>query len=366
MPSFTQSPNVPHANSAGQTLPRKIAVVEGEGIGPEVIAATLEVLGSVNRVFGSEIALVHSANLVAKDEFGLTIDPAIAKFYEAAFIEGVPVLHGPAGGRYVYDLRAKYDLAVKLTPVKPMAELADASVVRPERLTGVDVLIVRDNSAGLYQGNFGWHDQDTAFHEATYTRNQTERVLTSAIEAAQNRNGRLAVVTKPGGIPAISALWKQSAQKLAPNNLEVEFIEIDNACFQLVSDPKRFDVVATPNMFGDVVGDTATLVLGSRGVSYSANFGPNGRAVYQTAHGAAHDLAGQNVANPIAQILTAAWLLRESLGLKAEAAAIQTAVRETVAAGLRTKDIAAANSIILSTSELAAEISSRIRKVQNG
>ena len=121
-------------------------------------------------------------------------------------------------------------------------------------------------------------------------------------------------MTKPGGIPAISELWRECAERPGDGDVAIEVIEVDNACFQLVADPHRFDVVAAPNMLGDIVADTAALVLGSRGMSYSANFRSTAQAVYQTGHGAAHDLAGSGRANPVAQIRSLAWLLRESLG----------------------------------------------------
>lgn len=138
-------------------------------------------------------------------------------------------------------------------------------------------------------------------------------------------------------------------------------LEIDNACFQLIADPARFDVVVAPNMFGDIVGDTAALLLGTRGLSYSANFGTGGAAVYQTAHGAAHDLAGRDVANPIAQILTMAWLLRSALGLAAAAEAIESATHGVLASGMRTADCAAPGSTVVGTAAMAESIAERIR-----
>jgi 3-isopropylmalate dehydrogenase len=343
--------------------PLRMGVVEGEGIGPEVVGAALTVLAAVTQAHGLDIELVTAGPIGGRGPNGLGVDAAAAAFYDAAFAAGTPVLTGPAGGRFVYELRARYDLFVKLVPVRPEPAIADASIVRPERISGVDVLIVRDNIGGLYQGAFGRRDGGrVAYQEASYSADQVDRLLAVAVRAASARRGRLAVVAKPGGIPELSALWRERAEAAGSPDVEIEVIEVDNACFQLVADPHRFDVVAAPNMIGDVIGDTAALVLGSRGVSYSANFGVPGRAVYQTAHGAAHDLAGRGIANPIGQLRTMSWLLRESLGLAAAADTVEDAITATVADGLRTPDIAGPGSTVVGTADLAEAIAARVRQ----
>jgi 3-isopropylmalate dehydrogenase len=239
--------------------------------------------------------------------------------------------------------------------------VADASIVRPERLTDVDVLIVRDNAGGIYQGTFGWNsDRSAATHETRYERSQVEDVVNVAVRAATLRKGRLAVVTKPGGLPTISQLWREVALERQGADVELDFVEIDNACFQLLADPRRFDVIVAPNMFGDVLGDTATTLLGSRGLSYSANFGADGRAVFQTAHGAAHDLTNADVANPIAQMRTLAWLLRSQYGLDNAAAVIEGAISAVLARGIRTADIAIQTSTVVGTEEMCRLIGAGI------
>jgi 3-isopropylmalate dehydrogenase len=335
----------------------RLAVVEGEGIGPEVVAAAMTVLAAAAKRAGITLDVVAAGPIGSVGPDGFHVDDTAACFYDEVLADGRPVLTGPAGGRFVYELRARYDLFAKLVPVRPMAEIADASIVRPDRIRGVDVLIVRDNVGGLYQGAFGRRDDGrTAFQEACYRADQVERLLGVALAAARHRDGRLAVVTKPGGIPAISALWRECAEGLGADDVTIEVIEVDNACYQLVADPHRFDVVATPNMLGDVVSDTAALVLGSRGMAYSANFREDGRAVYQTGHGAAHDLAGLDRANPVAQIRSLAWLARESLGLTALADAIDDAVTCTLAHGIRTPDISGPESTVVGTRAMADAI----------
>ncbi|MEY4477419.1 MAG: hypothetical protein RJA31_923 [Actinomycetota bacterium] len=249
---------------------------------------------------------------------------------------------------------------MKHTPIVPWAELSDASIVDPRRTEGVDILIVRDNAGGLYQGEFA-HEHDRANHTAEYTAAQVRTVIESAVDAAERRQNRLTVVTKPGGVPSISRLWREVVEATVPGNIELDFLEIDNACFQVLADPARFDVIATPNMFGDVLGDTATALLGSRGMAYSVNQSNSGRAVYQTAHGAAHDLTGKDVANPSAQILSLAWLVRDSLGLPKVAEVIVNALRAEIGRGVRTPDIAGENSMVVGTKRFTERVCESIR-----
>lgn len=339
----------------------RLGVVDGEGIGPEVVRAAVTVLHAAAEAYGLVLDLVESGPIGSTGPDGFGLDTAAIDFYDAAFADGLPVLTGPAGGRFVYQLRAQYDLFAKLVPVQAMPEVADASIVRPERAHGTDVLIVRDNVAGLYQGAFGRRDDGrTAYQEAVYRADQVERIMAVAQRAAAARRGRLAVVTKPGGIPAVSALWREVAEAQPHSGVTVEVIEVDNACYQLVADPHRFDVVVAPNMLGDVVADTAALVLGSRGLAYSANFGEGVRAVYQTGHGAAHDLAGSDRANPVAQILSAAWLVRDSLEREDIAEGIEAAIGAALADGLRTPDVAGPDSVVVGTARLGAEIADRV------
>jgi 3-isopropylmalate dehydrogenase len=202
-----------------------------------------------------------------------------------------------------------------------------------------------------------------AFQEAVYDADQVDRLLEVALRAASARRGRLAVVTKTGGIPEVSALWLERAHAAAARTgVSLEDLEVDNACFQLVADPRRFDVVAAPNMLGDVVSDSAALILGSRGMALSANFGDDGRAVYQTGHGAAYDLAGTDRANPVAQIQALAMLLRESFGLADAAQAVEDAVVTTLAAGDRTADIAGPGSTVVGTRALAERIAANVTR----
>ncbi len=330
-----------------------LGVVRGEGIGPSLVDGALRVLSSATAQCGVSVAVDVAPDFADRDEYGMSLDDVARNFYESCFDAHIPIFHGPAGGRFVYELRREFGLGVKLTPIVPLPAMRDVSVVRPERLDGVDILIVRDNAGGIYQGTFGWKADGTeATHEARYERGQVESVIDVAMRAAEQRHQRLAVVTKPGGLPTISRMWHEVARERALAGIELDFIEIDNACFQLVAHPARFDVIVAPNMFGDVLGDTATALLGSRGLAYSANFGTAGHAVYQTAHGAAHDLAARDTANPIAQIRTLAWLVRASLGLDSVADLMEGAVISVLTRGTRTADIAGDSSTVVGTDDM--------------
>lgn len=344
--------------------PYAVGVLPGEGIGPEVIAATLTVLDAVADTFELEFDVRISDELGPPGPHGRTLDSGAIAFFDEIFASGAPALCGAVSGRFVYELRAHYGLYCKLVPVRPLAMLADASIVRPERVDAVDVLIVRDNMGGLYQGGFGRRDGGrVAYQEAVYHADQVDRLLRVALLAAKARRGRLAVVTKTGGIPEVSALWHERTRVITDGSgLAVEEVEVDNACFQLVADARRFDVVAAPNMLGDIVADSAALILGSRGMALSANFGDEGRAVFQTGHGAAYDLAGTDRANPVAQIQSLAMLLRESLGLPDAAQAVEDAVAAALSAGDRTADIAGPGSTIVGTRTLAERIAANVSR----
>ena len=209
--------------------------------------------------------------------------------------------------------------------------------MRPERLEGVDIVVVRENVSGLYFGSWGIVSQSdncrVAYHHSSYREDEVERILTVALALARQRRNKLDVITKPGGIPAISQLWQEKLQELNHDEgVATRVLEVDNAAYQLIAHPEDFDVVACPNLFGDVLGDCGSLLLGSRGLSFSGNFGGCGCAVYQTAHGAAWPLAGTDRANPIGQICSLGMMLRESCDLPVAAEAIEQAIELTLRA----------------------------------
>jgi 3-isopropylmalate dehydrogenase len=344
-----------------------IGVLLGEGIGPEVVRAALSVLDALK---GTDVRVDVRAGPDdhVRRHPGPALAAEVAVFCESVFADGGAMFCGAIGGRFVYELRKRFDLYCKLVPLQPSLVIADASIVRPELLSGVDMLVVRENVGGLYLGEFGRRDGGrVAYQHASYSVDEVARILLVAADLARARRGNLAVVVKRGGIPELSALWCEQAEAVAADRgVSLEILDVDNASFQIIAHPRRFDVIATSNLLGDILADGATTLLGSRGMSYSANFGPQGRAVYQTGHGAAHDLAGRDTANPVAQILSLAMMLHESFGLAAAARGIEAAVERVLAAGFRTPDIAGPASRVVGTRELAERIAAEAGRLVSG
>lgn len=330
-----------------------IGAIPGEGIGPEVVGAALAVLEAAAKSGGFEVALRKGGDTTER-----RLGAEVAELCASVFAADGAVLCGPVGGRFVYELRARFDLYCKLVPLRPTPALADAALVRPALLRDVDLVIVRENVGGLYFGAHGRGDGGrVAWQELRYDADAVARIVTVAARLARQRSGRLTVIVKNGGIPSVSALWREQGEAIAAaHGVAVEALDVDNASFQLIAQPQRFDVVVAPNLLGDVLADSTTVLLGSRGLSYSVNLGSAGRAVYQTGHGAAYDLAGADRANPVAQIRTLAMMLRESFGLLRAAARIEGAVERVLAEGWRTPDVAGPGSRIVGTRELAARI----------
>jgi 3-isopropylmalate dehydrogenase len=345
-----------------------IGILPGEGIGPQIIDISLKLLNTIQECtpvrFKFEFGGIIGKEALAKTGRALTED--VRLFCQRIFENNGVVFCGPGGDRFVYDLRKEFDLYCKLTPIHRLPPLKDIGAIKPELTEGVDILVVRENCAGVYQGEYGVAGDGSemeAWHRFQYTRAQIVDIMKTAAKAALARDGKVSVVTKPGGIPTISTMWDQVAREvLSSYGISMEVLEIDNACYQIISRPRDFDVVVAPNLFGDIVSDVATLLMGSRGLSYSANFSKDLRcAVYQTGHGAAHDLKGLDVANPIGQILSLSMLLEYSFGLKAIASHVRKAVEDVLSENARTRDLANADSQVLGTSEIGRRIDERLR-----
>ncbi len=338
-----------------------VGVVLGEGIGPEVVPAALGVLDAVGAASGHrfEVRIVETP---ARKCGGVGLPQDVTNLCETVFDAGGAMFCGPVGGRFVYDLRERFDLYCKVVPLRPSPGLSDAMIVGRERLADVDLLLVRENVSGLYAGAFGRRDGGrVAFQDCAYSAEQVARIVEVAAALAARRRGHLAVVVKRGGIPAVSALWCEQAERIVTERgIALDILDVDNAGFQLVAGARRFDVLVAPNMLGDVLADVGAVLLGSRGMSYSANFGPGGRAVYQTGHGAAYDLAGTDRANPLGQILSLATMLRESFGLFDAAGMIEDAVERVLASGVRTPDVAGPGSRVVGTRILAERVAMEV------
>ena len=340
-----------------------IGALPGEGIGAEVVEAALEVLRRLEPAGGTAIKVERGGpiGLAAERTTGTALPEEIASFCDGVFTRGGAILTGAGGGRYVYDLRTRFDLFLKLVPVASRFGLPDASPLRPETIRDVDLLLVRENLGGLYQGiseeNLDGNGWRTIHHSFETSEANLRRFLGAAARVAAQRRGWLTVVIKQGGTPLLADLWRTcGADAAAEAGVECSFVDVDLMAYQLIRHPEEFDVIAASNLAGDVLSDLAAVLVGSRGLSFSGNFSPRGAAAYQTNHGAAHDIAGDDVANPVGQILSLAMLLRESLGLDREARAVEDAVRAVWAAGLRTADIAAPADRVVGTRAMAAQI----------
>lgn len=350
-----------------QTQPLAVGVLKGEGIGPEVIDATLRVLAAVQSVGDLRFTVKMGGVIGAESEAacGKPLSDEVGAFCRDIFARGGAILSGPGGGRFVYDLRREFDLFCKLSPLRASDALVQDTRFKPEHLKNVDILLVRENVGGLYQGQ--WNDTVAARGERIaeqsfcYTESQVRRIVEIAARLAAHRRGKLSVIVKDGGVPSITALWRDCAAATARDeNVEVSFLNIDLAAYRLVQQPQEFDVIVAPNLFGDVLADLGGALLGSRALSFSGNFSATGGAVYQTNHGAAYDLAGKNLANPAGQMFSLAMLLRESFGLTQEAQRIENAVTELWRDGWRTADLCRVGHRCVGTREMGELVAEKI------
>lgn len=339
-----------------------IGVIEGCGIGPQVIAAALRVLAAVEQVTAQRFELRRGGPVgeTAEKQSGNPFPESTAEFFTEIFAQGGAVLCGPGGGRFVYNLRERFDLFCKFAPVRTSPQLMRSSQINAENFSRTDMLIVRDNVGGVYQGKWKIHETDSgksAEHTFSYTEPQVQRLAEVAASAAASRRGKMHVIIKDGGVPGISALWREiSAAAARKQNIEAIFMNVDLAAYEFIRNPSQFDVVLTPNLFGDILVDITGALLGSRGVTFSGNFDGAGNGVYQTNHGCAHDLAGADIANPAGQILSLAMLLRESFGLDRAATLIENALGQTWQQGWRTADLAEPGCRILGTCAMSEQI----------
>ena len=353
----------------------RIVTLPGDGIGPEVVAEARKVLAAVARRYGHEFTFDEALiGGIAIDETGGPLPEATV----AACRAGAAVLLGAVGGPKWSDpsaavrpeqgllgLRKELELFANLRPVKVVPALAGASPLRPDLVQGVDLLVVRELTGGLYFGRPQGVEQTPAGQVAVdtlrYSEGEIERLLRVAFELARGRRKRVASVDK-ANVLASSRLWRTVAHRLARDYPDVicEDILVDACAMYLVRSPANFDVIATENMFGDILSDEAAMLTGSLGMMPSASLGEGTRGVYEPAHGSAPDIAGRGIANPLATILSAALLLRHSLGLGQEAGAVERAVEDVLADGCRTPDLARPGEATISTREMGDRVASRV------
>jgi 3-isopropylmalate dehydrogenase len=331
----------------------EIAVIPGDGIGPDVVREALGVLDAVGERFGREFHFTsHLMGGAAIDAEGVPLPASTL----AACRKSHAVLLGAVGGPKwdnlpgsqrpeagLLGIRSGLGVFANLRPAIMFPELAAACPLRPDIVAGgLDILIVRELTGGIYFGERGRSsDGNSAWDTERYSRSEIERLLEVGFEAARDRNKKLCVVDK-ANILESSRLWREVAASVAPNfpSVQLSFMYVDNCAMQLVRNPRQFDVIATSNLFGDILSDEASMLTGSIGMLASASLGDGGPGLYEPIHGSAPDIAGQDKANPLATILSAAMLLRYSLHLEDEAKAVEKAVKTVLAKGLRCADIA--------------------------
>jgi 3-isopropylmalate dehydrogenase len=328
----------------------RVILLPGDGIGPEIIAPAVEVLEALGLDLDYEEHLIGGA---AIDAHGTALTEETLAACRAADAVLLAAVGGPAWDstdpaaprpeQGLLGLRKGLGLFANLRPVAPLPALYDASPLRREVIEGTDLLVVRELTGGIYFGE-KTRTPDTASDLCTYTREEIERIARVAFGAAGGRRGRVASVDK-ANVLETSRLWREVIRELHVREfgeIELEHVLVDNAAMQLVSDPARFDVIVTENMFGDILSDEAAMLTGSLGMLPSASLGtqsPPTPGVFEPVHGSAPDIAGRGVANPLAMFLSAALMLRHGLGMEREAAAVESAVGSALAAGLRTPDL---------------------------
>ena len=331
----------------------RIALVPGDGIGPDIVREAVKVLDRVAEVYG------HTVRYTEVDAGGVSIDKYGVPLTESELkkaMEADAVLLGAVGGpkwdsqpgnnrpeKGLLGLRSAMGLFCNLRPAVIYPELASASPLKEEIVSrGVDVLVVRELTGGIYFGDKGRsEDQRTAWDTMKYSDSEIVRISRKAFDAARLRRKHVTLVDKSNVLES-SRLWREVVKEVAQDypDVTLDFMYVDNAAMQLVRNPAQFDVLLTENMFGDILSDEASMITGSIGMLASASLREDSFGMYEPIHGSAPDIAGKNLANPIATILSVAMMLRYSFSLEKEAAAIENAVKEALADGVRTKDIA--------------------------
>ena len=355
----------------------KIALIRGDGIGPEVVGEAVKVLDQVGKKFGH--TFTYSDVLMG----GCAID-AVGKSYPDGTAEACKacdaVLLGAVGGpkwghstdpekrpeTALLSIRKDLGLYANLRPAALRPALADACPLKKETADkGIDLMMVRELTGGIYFGQKERYQTEDRGEEASdrmaYSEKEIERIGRRAFELARLRRKKVASVDK-ANVLETSRLWRQVMHRLAEEYSDVEYedVLVDNAAMQLVRDPSQFDVVVTENMFGDILSDEASMITGSIGLLPSASIGDTAPGLYEPIHGSAPDIAGQDKANPIATILSVAMMLRYSFHLADEANAVEQAVDAVLADGYRTADIAKAGEKAIGTLEMGRLIRERI------
>lgn len=356
-------------------MEKTIAVIRGDGIGPEIITEALKVLNRVaqkyNHVFIYDEVIAGGC---AIDRFGQSLVPEMLE----KCLSADSVLLGAVGGpkwdscpkeirpeRALLGIRSAMGLYSNLRPAKLFPQLSSASPLKPSVTEqGIDLLMVRELIGGVYFGEhktFLKDGEKTASDEMIYSAHEIRRIARTAFETARKRRKKVTSVDKANVLDS-SRLWREVLHQVSAEYPDVEYSDmlVDNAAMQLVKNPTQFDVVVTENMFGDILSDEASMITGSIGMIPSSSLGDGTRGMYEPIHGSAPDIAGQNLANPIGTILSAAMMLKYSFNMPTESVAIENAVNNVLNEGFRTGDIMSEGMTRLTCSEMGDRIADRL------
>ncbi len=355
-------------------MKKNIAVLPGDGIGPEIMIGALEILNAIGERFGHEFVFEYGhIGGTAIDTEGTplsnkTID--LCKRNDAVLLGAVggpkwdhnPPEMRPEQG--LLKIRKELNLYANMRPISYYASIEDSSPLKKEIIEETDFLIVRELTGGLYFGKpskRNYHDgKESAVDTLYYEREEVKRIITLAFELAKERKGKVTSVDKANVLES-SRMWREVAEEVSSEfpNVKLEHMLVDNAAMQLIRNPRQFDIIVTENMFGDILSDEASVLTGSLGMLPSASLSENGLHLYEPIHGSAPDIAGQDKANPIAMILSVASMLRHSFQMEEEASVVEQAVKNVLDSGRHTIDLSV-DGKVLSTTEMARAIKEEI------
>ncbi len=360
-------------------MSKKVLILPGDGIGPEISQEVNKVLIQVNQQYN--LGIEFEQGLVG----GAAIDQAGSAFPEQTWQQcqaadaillacvggpkwdSLPPAERPEIGGLL-QIRSRLELFGNLRPAILYPQLADASSLKPELVSGLDILIVRELTGGIYFGQprgirVNKDGVREGFNTYIYNENEIRRIGKVAFETAMKRGKKLCSVDK-ANVLEVTMLWREIIEDMSKDYPEVELshMYVDNAAMQLIRQPKQFDVIVTGNMFGDILSDAAAMLTGSIGMLPSASLDITGKGMYEPCHGSAPDIAGQGIANPLAMILSAAMMLRHSLNMAPVADKIEAAVEAVLDKGLRTADIYSQGSVKVSTQEMGDAVVAALKK----
>jgi 3-isopropylmalate dehydrogenase len=349
-------------------MPKKIAVLAGDGIGPEIVTEAIKILSFLNT--DMSLGLVFENALIggaAYDAFGTPLPQQtlnLCKNADAVLLGAVggpkwePLAHAVRPERGLLGVRSELNLFSNLRPAMLYPQLVDASTLKPEVVSGLDIMIIRELTGGIYFGqprgvHIAENGERVGINTKIYSESEIRRIAHSAFKTAQKRHKKLCSVDK-ANVLEVTELWRQVMTEVGKEypDVQLSHMYVDNAAMQLVRTPKQFDVIVTTNMFGDILSDIAAMLTGSIGMLPSASLDANGKGMYEPIHGSAPDIAGQGIANPLATILSVAMMLRYTFNQPKAAERIEQAVNDALNANIRTVDIYSEGMRKVSTSEM--------------